>query len=153
MVVVQKLKVSWTKIGQQIEELKHKVSQLPIKFSRVVGVSRGGLILSVALSHKLNIPLSIVGVSSYNNETHEQETLICDTPDIIFKGWKGNILVCDDLTDSGKTFDFLLRKMKSYSTITGITTITFYHKEQSIVKPDIFLETTDKWVVFAWESE
>jgi len=152
MVVIEKLKVSWSKVGKQIEELKCRVSRFPVEFSRVVGISRGGLIPAIALSHKLNLPFSVVGVSSYNDETNEQESLICDTPDVVFEGWEGNVLVIDDLTDSGTTLDFLIKKMRRNPNIKKIITATLYYKERSIIKPDIFIETTDKWVEFCWES-
>ena len=151
MTTTEKLRVSWRTIGEQIDELGYLIRDYD--FSRVIGISRGGLPLGVALSHKLNIPLTVVGVSSYNDITDEQETLICDTPDVIFEGWEGPILVCDDIADSGKTLQFLQGKIDRNDKITSCMMVTFYYKEHSVIKPDIFLETTDKWVIFPWEVE
>lgn len=150
MVIVEKLKVSWSTFGKQVDAIAEIIRERPIEYSRVVGISRGGLPLGVALSHKLNLPLSVVGVSSYNDDTNEQETLICDTPDIIFEGWEGNILIADDIADSGRTLSFLREKTNQYPNI-ACTTVTLYYKECSIIRPDIYLEMTDKWVVFPWE--
>jgi len=149
MTTAEKVKVSWASIGKKINDLTDLLEGR--SFDRVVGISRGGLPLGVALSHKLNLPFSVVGVSSYNDETNEQETLVCDTPDVIFKGWEGSILVCDDIADSGRTLQFLNSKIKKNPKITEITTVTFYYKESSVVKPDTYLEMTDKWIVFPWE--
>jgi hypoxanthine phosphoribosyltransferase len=154
MVTTEKLKVSWGTFGKQINTIARIIASQPIEFTRVVGVSRGGLPLGVALSHKLNLPLSVVGVSSYNDETSEQESLICDTPNVIFEGWEGNVLIVDDIADSGKTLDFLLRKIVLLANRNiSVVTATLYYKECSIIKPDIFLETTDRWVIFPWESK
>jgi len=152
MVIAEKLKVSWGTFGKQISAIVKIISGRPTEYTRVVGISRGGLPLGVALSHKLNLPFSVVGVSSYNDDTNEQETLICDTPDVIFKGWEGNILIVDDIADSGQTLKFLREKTNKYPNIK-CTTVTVYYKERSIIKPDIYLEMTDRWVVFPWETK
>lgn len=151
MTTIEKLKVSWMTVGDQIEEIARQAQELQV--NRIVGISRGGLPLAVALSHRLNLPLSVVGVSSYNVK-NEQETLVCDTPDVIFEGWEGNVLICDDIADSGKTLCFLIDKMEGLSNCNaGYYTATLFYKETSVIKPDIFVEATDKWVVFPWEWE
>jgi len=147
--IVEKVKVSWATVGQQFKRIGKLLEGQ--QFDRVVGISRGGLSLGVTMSHRFNLPLTVVGVSSYNDETHEQETLMCDTPDVIFEGWEGSILICDDIADSGKTLDFLLRKIAKKSRAEKCTTATVYCKAHSIVKPDIYLELTDKWIMFPWE--
>lgn len=149
MTTIERLQVTWPQIGNHIDNLAQQLEGL--KFERVVGISRGGLPLGVALSHKFNLPFSVVGVSSYNDLTNEQETLVCDTPDVIFEGWDGPILICDDIADSGKTLQFLLNKIADNPSIVT-TTATIYYKESSLIKPDFYVEVTDKWIVFPWES-
>lgn len=150
MTTVERVRVDWNHIGVFIETLAQQLKGQ--KFSRIVGISRGGLPLGVTLSHRFNLPFSVVGVSSYNDLTDEQESLICDTPDVIFEGWDGSILICDDIADSGKTLQFLLNKIAGNPNIIA-TTATIYYKETSLIRPDHFAETTDKWIVFPWEYE
>lgn len=152
MIVIEKVSVSWTKVGEAIDALVEQIIASDQRFDRVVGISRGGLVPGVALSHKLNIPFTVVGVSSYNNETHEQQTLICDTPDVVFEGWEGNILVVDDLVDSGTTMQFLLDKIAENKKVKNTSIATLYYKKTSIIKPDFYVEATDKWIVFSWEN-
>ncbi len=151
MATAQKLKVSWTQVGYLIDALADQLEGQ--EFSRIVGISRGGLPLGVALSHRFNLPFSVVGVSSYNDLTNEQETLICDTPDVIFEGWEGPILFCDDIADTGRTLDFVLEKACENNSNIMLHVATLYYKEGSSIKPDYFCETTDKWIVFPWEYE
>ncbi len=148
MATIERLQVSWEQVGKDIKALAQRLEGQ--KFDRVVGISRGGLPLGVTLSQKFNLPFSVVGVSSYNDITDEQETLVCDTPDIIFEGWDGSILICDDIADSGKTLQFLLNKIAGNPNIIT-TTATIYYKESSLIKPDYYMGITDKWVVFPWE--
>ena len=147
---VQKVFVDWTTFANQVDAIIQSLEGQ--SFDRVVGISRGGLPLGVTLSHKLNLPFTAVGVSSYNDETCEQESLICDTPDVIFEDWKGSILICDDIADSGKTLQFLYEKVAHNSQIERLTTTTLYYKERSVFRPDHYIETTDKWIVFPWEA-
>jgi len=151
MTVIEKVSVSWAQFGEHVDIICDMLREQ--WFSRVVGISRGGLPFGVAMSHRLNLPFTAVGVSSYNNETHEQETLICDTPDVIFEGWQGSILICDDIADSGKTLKFLQDKICNNPKLTKITTATLYYKETSVIRPDYFVEVTDRWIVFPWEVE
>lgn len=147
--VVEKLFITWNQCGDFTQDLIDKLKNQ--QFDRVVGISRGGLVPAVSLSHHFNAPLSIVGVSSYNDITNEQQTLVCDTPDVIFDGWKGSILIVDDVVDTGTTFQFLLDKVRSNDKIT-VTTAALHYKEGATVRPDVFCKVTDQWVVYPWES-
>jgi len=150
--VVQKVALDWgqlglyiSKIGQQIS-LRHK-GEMP--FTSVMGVSRGGLPLGIAMSHKLDLPFVPVSVRSYT-DSHRREAIKCDTPPEVFSKCSGHVLICDDLTDSGKTMDFLMNTIWE-TTRADITVAALFYKETSIVKPDFFVEVTDKWIVFPWE--
>lgn len=110
-------------INSIIEKTKNK------KFSGVYGLPRGGLILAVLLSHKLDIPL-----------------LMAPTK---------NCIIIDDILDSGES---LLHYMKNSSNPNNsnnyyITTM-FFKKNYLNLKPDYyFLEKENKWIVFPWEND
>jgi len=148
---VEKLLVTWDQFEEQVEAISEHFKG--VKFDRVVGISRGGLPLGVVLSHRMNLPFTVVGVSSYNNETNEQETLVCNTPDILFENWGGSVLICDDIADSGQTLEFLADKISTYPQIKKFTTVTLYYKAHSVFIPDFYVIETDKWVVFPWERK
>jgi hypoxanthine phosphoribosyltransferase len=101
----------------------------------------------------MNLPFTVVGVSSYNDDTNEQETLVCNTPDILFENWGGSILICDDIADSGRTLEFLADKISTYPQIKRFTTVTLYYKAHSVFIPDFYVIETNKWVVFPWEQK
>lgn len=146
---VEKVFVSWDAFGKQVDTISEYFGSEV--FTRVVGISRGGLPLGVALSHKLNLPFTSVGVSSYNNQTNEQETLVCHTPDVVFEDWTGVVLCVDDISDSGHTLQFLYDKVHTSARVEKLVTATLYYKECSVFQPDFYVEKTDKWIVFPWE--
>lgn len=150
-VAVEKEFMEWMQFGEYTEELATRIRNYERvkELTRVVGISRGGLPLGVALSHKLDLPFTPVCIRSYNNGT--QGELLCDTPLEVLQKCTGHILLVDDLADSGKTSDFLMSKI-SELTNADFTIATLYYKETSAIKPHFFIEQTDRWIVFPWES-
>ena len=73
--MVQKEIVSWEMVQQYIDTLAEKLS--PWKVTGVYGIPRGGCVLAVMLSYKLNIPLLVAP---------------CE-----------NCVVIDDIADTGRT--------------------------------------------------
>ena len=96
----------------------------PGRYTHVYGVPRGGLIPAVMLSHRLGLKLLV------------------DLPFVKPKVSPMEILVVDDLVDSGRT---LLHC--SYDTATLLV------KPDSSVKPKYFGAVTSKIVIFPYENK
>lgn len=118
----QKLILSWEDYLALIKELSSKIPR--DKYSGITGISRGGLIPGVILSHELGIPFC---------------PLVID-PMMILSGT--GRLVVDDLVDSGATLS---------SCLSDIAVL--YRKPTSEVEPTYWVEETDRWVVFPYEKE
>lgn len=102
--------------------IKHLCCLIPReKYRAILGIARGGLIPAIYLSHLLDLPL------------------LFQLPE---KGDTNDILVVDDLVDTGKTIKGLLQD----------TAVIFY-KPRSIVKPTFYVTEVpnDEWIVFPWE--
>lgn len=94
-------------------------------FRSVYGIPRGGLVVSVALSHRLNLPLKL------KREEIDEKTLIAD-----------------DISDSGKT----LQKLEASLPFKPVIATIFYHKDTTRM-PNLFLREKTAWVVFPWETD
>ena len=69
----------------------------------------------------------------------------------LFKRFK-SVLIIDDLVDSGKTVDFIVKLFKKeMPKDTMIKVAALYYKKKSIVKPDYYIEATTDWIVFPSE--
>lgn len=113
--------VTWN----QVEQFVNDVTSTKQRYSGVYGLPRGGLVLAVMISHKLDIPL-----------------LMSPSP---------GCLIVDDICDSGES---LLHYYKNSSgEKIDYTFVTMYYKENALhVVPDIWgYHKTDSWVVFPWE--
>lgn len=117
-----KVYVTWEDVTNYVDQV---ASNIKFKPSGVYGIPRGGLILAVLLSHKLDIPL-----------------LMAPAKDCI---------VIDDIADSGRT---LLHYTENDTQFNRYFITTMYYHERSQVKPDFYLNLkNDKWIVFPWEVE
>ena len=120
--------VSWQVVDECVTEMAFHLKDTGKDFVGVFGIPRGGVILAVMLSHKLDIPY-------------------------ITEFWRvgdGDIVVIDDIADTGKTFQFY----KEQPETKDAHYVTIHEHKQSIVKPDYsVLYKQDKWIVYPWEVE
>lgn len=110
----------------------------------IIGVSRGGLIPAVALSHKLRIPMGTISTSSYVEYAANPKvdvwglTFPLGVNHIMAQHMK--FLIVDDIYDSGNTCKAIQRYLELHG-ITNFKFITLIEKEKE----------DKRWIVFPWE--
>lgn len=121
-----KIRVTWEQVEAFIEEAEILARRHGT--NAVYGLPRGGLVLAVMLSHRLNIPLLLAPA-------------------------KGCLIV-DDICDSGESL-LHYRKNSSGEENNDYTIITMFYKENSLgITPDHWMRKKhDNWIVFPWEKE
>tara|TARA_R100001126_G_scaffold45295_1_gene25630 strand:- start:196 stop:603 length:408 start_codon:yes stop_codon:yes gene_type:complete len=120
------LSLHWDDIEDLVDVLSAKI---PEDTKYIYGLTRGGLIPAVMLSHKLNIPMI----------TSPQELASSTIMNVT-----RNILIVDDIADSG----FTLKAWSRYP-----TAVLHYKPHTSDVVPDLWAveHKTDDWIVYPWE--
>tara|TARA_B100001093_G_scaffold216852_1_gene208095 strand:+ start:774 stop:1091 length:318 start_codon:yes stop_codon:yes gene_type:complete len=86
-----------------IEKIYNNIMAVGQPYSRIIGLSRGGLIPAVVLSHKLDIPVTPLVWSTRDSGEKEIVEWI---PEDLINGAK--YLIMDDIVDSGQTITTLL---------------------------------------------
>ena len=115
--------VSWQQVEEYLDKLCAHILVNNIPHKGVYGIPRGGLVLAVMLSHKLDIPL-----------------LLAPTKDCI---------IVDDIADSGRS---LLHYTNNDTQFNNYFITTMYYDKRSMVKPNYYSkEKQGKWIVFPWE--
>ena len=115
--------VTWDLIDEAVTDIAFNVKNTNKDFKGVYGIPRGGLILAVMLSHKLDLPLIMS-----KDELDE------------------NSIIIDDIADTGKTLlDFT--EYESY-----VVTI-HEHEQSLIKPDYSVIDKGDKWIVYPWETE
>ena len=137
--MVEKLFVTWDEIDQLVFKLYKQLKDQDI--DKVVGISRGGLIPGVMLSHWLD-----AGFEPLEWQTRDGEFKDSAKAYDFNKNLKGTIFV-DDICDSGLT-------IKQIKELVPNSRWAVLHQ-----KADIELEYTaqnlyndDRWVVYPWEE-
>ena len=119
--------LSWNDIDRAINRLVASINSSETKLEAVGGLPRGGLIPAVLLSHRLSIPfVSQANIASIT----------------------GNILIVDDICDSGKT-------LKKFKFEENVYTATLHWKQSAEYQPNYFWEIAyeNEWIVYPWENK
>lgn len=135
-------------IDMLADEIEIHMSQTEEEYDYVVGITRGGLVPAVNLSHKLGIRMIAVNWSTRDSDIR---VLSEETLDLI-RGKR--ILIVEDIVDSGKTLSQLTEALKDVC-IVDIAALV-YNTDQSI-EPKFHAVTIDRkeysdWINFFWEK-
>ena len=132
----------WNTIDELVKEVANRASSF--KPTHIVGITRGGLIPAVMLSHSFDLPMETLGVSFRDNRaTHHTKFKPIDD---------ARYLIVDDINDSGTTFkvvsDIFRNRRLTFATSALI------NKEKSGFDVDFYGEMFyhDDWINFPWEK-
>lgn len=148
-----------------IEGMIHNIMRNMIKDDYkpdyIVGISRGGLVPAVKISHYLDIRMETLKVSLSNGENESN----CWMADDAFAGKK--ILIVDDINDTGETLQWIKKDWTSLSYPRDSTWDQVWHQsvrfavlidnEASSFTVDysgygINKKDDPQWCVFPWEN-
>ena len=135
-----KLWYSWEEMRRDVNVLCRDIVLDKFDPEVIVGLSRGGLVPSVMMSHWFKKPLKPV-VAAMRDFPEWEEYLPRPTDK--------RVLVVDDIVDTGKT----LERLKPLMGPTNVIYTIYYH-EQSTITPNAYVfEKKGDWVVFPWEED
>lgn len=99
---MNRIHIGWNEIGKATDHIANQVKE-KLHVDYVVGIALGGLVPAVILSHKLDVPLL-----QY------------------FETMKGNILLVDDISDTGFTLKKHCSYLKSLDNVHSVITATIH---------------------------
>ncbi|HPR41127.1 MAG TPA: phosphoribosyltransferase family protein [Candidatus Methanofastidiosa archaeon] len=147
---MKKVYLNWTKVDEAIWTLKDEIWKEFVP-DIIVGVARGGLIPAVRLSHITNNTLMrVVDVKFYTDIEKRTEKPTITVP-LTENITDLNVLIADDVADTGKTLVEVKKHIKSLNP-KKIKVAVIAKKPQSIIDPDYYVFETDKWIIFPWEK-
>lgn len=130
MTNIEKHRIEYSEYGKLLNELVIKIKESKIKFDYIYGHPRGGLPIAVHLSHHLEIPM----VDDLDNS--------------------GNILIVDDLCDSGETFKGLYNYQDHYNTLYFACLYVKPRRKQKF-EPNFYIREVEDfiWIEFPFEKQ
>lgn len=138
--------VSCYKICEQIQKKKKC-------FKTLLAVSRGGLVPAGIISYLLDIKdVRTISIETYSRKTKKRNVNeIIQAPNFYLFAGK-EILVVDDVLDTGKTYAVIRRLMKPILTSSYLSLAVLCHKNIA-PHPDFFSSVEkETWIHFPWEK-
>ncbi|GAA3610922.1 phosphoribosyltransferase [Kineosporia mesophila] len=146
--------LTWDLFGEASRELARDIAGSGFRPDMVIAVARGGLLPAGAISYALGVKAA--GTLNVEFYSDIEETLpdpvvlepLLDTDAIVGK----NLLVVDDVADSGRTLDLVLELLRRHQP-AQVRSAVLYTKPRTIVQPDFSWRETDRWINFPWSSK
>src|SRR6056297_3438869 len=104
----EKIYCTWDDLTKLVAKIEIQCNWDDYKPDLVVGLSRGGLIPGVMLSHRFNVPHIPIVWSTRDfagsaDFSHQNLSLISEVRHAAYS--KKDVLIVDDICDTGKTFE------------------------------------------------
>jgi hypoxanthine phosphoribosyltransferase len=136
--------VSQSEYDLKVEQLARSIHRSGWRMSHILCVAKGGLRVGDVLSRIFDRPLAVVCTRSYHGlGNREQGRLeIARYVTMVGDRLEGNVLLVDDLVDSGETLRQLLLWLpqQPYCALTEVRTAVLWYKSCSVVRPDYYVD-------------
>ena len=152
---IDKRYVSWVHIDEYVNKISFSMYQDNWKPDYIVGLTRGGLIPAVLMSHKLDIPMKALKVSLRDHvDDNDHDWTMADDA---LEGAK--ILVLDDINDTGATLnwivnDWRLDQLPNHNVKFAVlfdNLSSGFGQEVDYCATEINKAEQNEWIVFPWE--
>ena len=142
--------VSWEQFHRDARALAWRLSSIA-KFRAVIAITRGGLVPAAIVARELGIRvIDTVGIASYDYDKQgEVAVLKTISPDVMGPDQGHDVVIVDDLVDTGKTAK-IVRDMLPKAHFA-----TVYAKPQGRPLVDTFVTevSQDTWIYLPWDME
>jgi len=147
----KELNLTWADVEQGINIIINRIGNK--KYDYVIGIANGGLIPATLIAKRLKIKTMSVGLESYDGKDFKKVTLWSEINKRLYiLQQHGLCLLVDDISDSGKSFNYIKNDYLKNEEIL-CDTASLVVKPKTTFMPDYFAMTvhTDTWVKFPWE--
>ena len=158
--MADKLIIDWKEYNQIVEKLAIQIYKSGYEPNLVIGIMRGGAPIIDVLSRVFKLKCAYLAVESYSGvgvEDQQGDLVFSREMSSTVQEMKGNILLCDDLSDTGVTLNKSIDWLKKYpplkENIKEIKTAVLWKKKDSTFEPDFCAERlkSNPWIVQPFE--
>ncbi len=159
--MAEKLFISWDEYNSTVEKLAIQIADSNFKPDILIGIMRGGAPIIDVLSRVFKLKCAYLAVESYSGkgiEDQQGELIFSREMSSTVQNFGGNLLLCDDLSDTGVTLNRSIDWLKNYKPLKGkiknIKTAILWKKKKSTFEPDYCAVklSNDPWIVQPFEK-
>lgn len=135
--------VDWEEYNNLIEQLALQVYKSGWNFDKIICLARGGVRVGDVISRIFDVPLGILATSSYREAagTEQGKLDIAKFITITRGTLDGNVLLVDDMVDTGNTFNRVYKHLlDQFPNITEMRSAVIWWKGHSHVNPDYYVQ-------------
>lgn len=143
--------ISWEQYDALARQLTGDIRNAGIKIDMIIAIGRGGYMPARLLSDLLGImDLTSFKIEHYRGSQKSSRAIIKYPLDADIN--QRNILLVDDVSDSGDTFSVAIEHVRSNGIPNTIHTAVLHHKSVSKFVPDFFAQEvkTWRWIIYPW---
>jgi hypoxanthine phosphoribosyltransferase len=158
---MKKIYYTWSDVESQTQEIIRQISLSDWRPDYVVGLTRGGLTPANLISQYLEIPMECLKVCLRDNAQTESNCWMAEDA-----AHGKNILVVDDINDTGATLNWIEKDWPEGNTMYDWTTVwnnnvrvavlvnnaASEYKRIDYSAIDVNKAEEDSWIVFPWED-
>jgi len=143
--------LSWQDVYNLTLQLSERIVCSEFVPDVIVGIARGGWIPARILSDVLYAnTLQNIRIEYYTDVGAKGKEPQITQP-LTGSMKKKNILLVDEVADSGDTLHHAIEHVKALGA-ASVRSAVLHYKPTSIVKPDYFMVETKNWTVYPWEN-
>ncbi len=145
--------MAWDELGTGARTLAEQVFADGYRPDLILGIARGGLLISGALSYALDVKNTFtINVEFYTgvDERLPMPMILPPVPDFVDLN-EAKVLIADDVADTGHTLALVRDFCAPHVGETRIAVL--YEKPHSIVRCEYVWRRTDRWIDFPWSAE
>ena len=143
--------VTWQKVYGLCERLCRRILADGFRPDAIVGIARGGYMPARILADFFGVMnLAALKIEHYHGTRKSRQARIAHPLPAAFSGRR--VLVVDDVSDSGDTFDLALAHLAGREALGEVRTAVLHHKTTSSRVPDYFAHKVIawRWIIYPW---
>lgn len=143
--------VSWIRFHRLARDLAFRIRDSGFRPDLILAITRGGYPPARIISDYLDI-FDLVGIKVEHYHGTRKERLVRIPYPLTIPIDGRRLLLVDDVSDSGDTFEAVMRHLASQGTPAAIRSATLHHKSSSRFTPDYYAEKVSDWhwIVYPW---
>ena len=153
---INSIALSWNDIISDCNRLIDLIEQSAYNIETIVMIQRGGCIPGIIMSHKIKCDdVHIIKIRTTETDdicSSRLSTPVIFIPSIIKNIRNRNVLIIDDVTNTGVTLEYAKKEILKYQPATCKTAVLVWDGDNNEkCTADYYARHTPNWVIFPWE--